>query len=64
MIALGGFINSSAVILWSFICPLGALLFAEYRQSPRWLIGYLALLAVSGLLQPYVRTANHLPRGW
>ena len=64
MIALGGFVNSSAVILWSFICPLGALLFAEYRQAPGWLIAYLALLALSGLLQPYARAANQVPRGW
>ena len=48
MVALGGFINSSAVIFWSFISPLGALLFAEYRQSPRWLFGYQALLVVIG----------------
>jgi adenylate cyclase len=62
MVALGGFINSSAVILWSFICPLGALLFAEYKQSPRWLVAYLVLLALSGILQPYVGFANHLPQ--
>lgn len=63
MLALGGFINSSAVILWSFISPLGALLFAEFRQSPRWLLAYLALLIVSGILQPYLRLANNLPQG-
>jgi adenylate cyclase len=62
MISLGGFIESSAVILWSFICPLGALLFAEYQQSPRWLFAYLALLFLSGFLQPYVGSANHLPQ--
>ena len=61
MEALGGFINSSAVILWSFICPLGALLFAEFKQAPRWLLAYLALIIISGFLQPYVRLTNHLP---
>jgi adenylate cyclase len=60
MVSLGGFINSSAVILWSFICPLGALLFAEYRQAPRWLLAYLVLLVLSGFLQPYTRHTNHL----
>jgi guanylate cyclase len=63
MVALGGFVNSSTVIYWSFICPLGALLFAEYRQAPRWLLAYLALLLLSGFLQPYVRLTNHLPQG-
>lgn len=63
MVSLGGFINSSTVILWSFICPLGALLFAEYKQSPRWLVAYLVLLIVSDILQPYVRSVNHLSQG-
>ena len=31
MIALGGFIKSSAVILWSLLSPLGAMLFDEPR---------------------------------
>jgi adenylate cyclase len=62
MVALGGFIDSSAVILWSFISPLGALLFAEYKQSFRWLIAYLILLVLSGLLHPYLGSANHLPQ--
>ena len=38
MVALGGFINGSAVILWSLLCPLGALLFDEPRQAPRWFL--------------------------
>jgi adenylate cyclase len=63
MAALGGFIDSSAVILWSFFSPLGALLFAEYKQSSRWLIAYLALLVLSGLIQPLVGSANQLPQG-
>jgi guanylate cyclase len=37
MIALGGFIKSSAVILWSLLSPLGAMLFDEPRQALRWL---------------------------
>jgi guanylate cyclase len=60
MIALGGFINSSAVVLWSLICPLGALLFDEPGSAPRWFLAYLALVVVSGFLQPYVRLTNNL----
>ncbi len=61
MLALGGFANSSAVILWSVICPLGSLIIAEPRHAPRWLLGYLALLALGSWLQPYLRTVNNLP---
>ena len=62
MLALGGYINSSAVILWAFISPIGALSFAKYKQSPLWLAVYLLLLIISGLLQPYINHANHLPQ--
>jgi guanylate cyclase len=60
MMALGGFINSSAVILWAFICPLGALLFDEPRNAPRWFLAYLGLIVLSGIIQPYVRSTNSL----
>jgi len=60
MIALGGFINSSAVVLWSLICPLGALLFDEPRRAPRWFLAFVGLVVLSGLLQPYVRFSNNL----
>lgn len=51
MAALGGFIHSSAVILWSLISPLGAFLFDEPRHALRWLGGYLGLIVVSGFLE-------------
>jgi guanylate cyclase len=38
-------------------------LFAEYKHAPRWLVAYLALVVLSGFLQPYARLANHLPQG-
>jgi len=60
MIALGGFFNGSAVVLWALICPLGALLFDESHQAPRWFLAFVALVALSGLLQPYVRSENNL----
>lgn len=51
MIALGGFVKSSAVILWSLLSPLGALLFDEPRRALRWLAAYLGLAVVSGFLE-------------
>ncbi len=60
MIALGGFINGSAVILWALICPLGALLFDEPRHAIRWFLAFLGLVSLSGFLQPYVHIANNL----
>jgi adenylate cyclase len=51
MIALGGFIKSSAVLLWSILSPLGALLFDEPRRALRWLAAYLGLAIFSGYFE-------------
>jgi len=61
MVALGGFVNSSAVVLWSVLCPMAALVFDRPEKAPRWLLLYLGLLILGGALQPYVRLTNNLP---
>ena len=61
MISLGGFINSSAVILWSLLSPLGALMFSDPRPATRWFMAFLGLVILSGFLQVFARTENHLP---
>ena len=59
-IALGGYIQASAVIIWSLICPFGALVFDEPRHAPYWFLGYLVLVFAGGFLQPYLRAPNNL----
>ncbi len=63
MLALGGFINGSAVIVWALICPLGALLFDEPAHAPRWFLAFASLVVLSGFLQPYAGLANNLSHG-
>jgi class 3 adenylate cyclase len=50
--SLGGFANSSAVSLWAFTCPIGALLFLGARQAVPWFAAFAALVAVSGAIDP------------
>jgi adenylate cyclase len=59
-IALGGFQQSSAVIVWAALCPLGSLLLEEPRRTLRWIVGFVALLPITALLQPHL-TPTHLP---
>jgi adenylate cyclase len=59
-IALGGFQQSSVVIVWAALCPLGSLLLEEPRRTLRWIIGFVALLPITALLQPHL-TPAHLP---
>lgn len=63
MATLGGFINSSAVILWSLLCPFGALLFDEPRYAFRWLLAYLAFVILSGVIQPLMPAPQPLHPG-
>jgi adenylate cyclase len=56
MMSLGGFKDSSAVVIWSALAPLTALIVDELRRAIFWLLAFLGLLAVSGLVQPYLPT--------
>jgi len=61
MIALGGFVNGSAVIVWSFTSPIGALFSAGQRQATRWYLAFVGLVILSGLLEAIARPSNNLP---
>jgi len=58
---LGGFVNSSAVLLWSLLAPIGALIFYSQRQAVYWFAGYLVLVLVSSFAAPFLRPTNYLP---
>ncbi len=58
--SLGGFFQSSAVILWSIISPFGALIFSSLRRAYVWQIGFLALLVLSGFLDPLFNVQTNL----
>ena len=62
--SLGGFETSSAVSLWGFMAPLGALLFLGVRQAWMWFGAYALLVAISGAVDPTLASdAPHVPRG-
>lgn len=62
MESLGGFAASSAVIIWAALCPLAALLFEDLRRTILWLAGFVALLFVSSLLDPYLAAGSLTPQ--
>jgi guanylate cyclase len=61
MIALGGFVNSSAVILWSLVSPLAVFFLTGRHRAVPWFVAYLVLLVISAWLAPYLRQVNNLP---
>jgi adenylate cyclase len=54
MMTLGGFKESSVVIIWAALAPLSSLLLGDLRQTLFWIFGFIFLLIVSAVLQPYL----------
>jgi class 3 adenylate cyclase len=62
--SLGGFRASSAVCLWGFTAPLGALLFVGARQAIPWFLAFVVLVAVSAGIDPTLAAdAADIPAG-
>jgi adenylate cyclase len=62
--SLGGFAASSAVSLWAFTCPIGALLFVGARQAVPWFLAFGGLVAFSGAIDPTLSAgAADIPNG-
>ena len=60
--SLGGFGQSSAVALWALMAPLGALVFLDLRRAVPWFMAFVALVAISGLIDARLTEAD-VP-GW
>jgi class 3 adenylate cyclase len=62
--SLGGFGASSAVSLWAFTSPVGALLFVGPRPAVPWFLGFGGLLVFSGAIDPALSAgAPDIPAG-
>ena len=47
--SLGGLTASGAIVLWSILSPIGALMFAGITRSIPWFVAYVLLMVISGL---------------
>lgn len=61
-LSLGGFLPSSAVVLWSFTAPLGALLFSGHEEAVRWFAAFVGIIGLSAALDPQLTSAD-IPHG-
>jgi class 3 adenylate cyclase len=60
--SLGGFVASSAVMVWALVSPFGALMFSGARQAVPWFVAYLALTLLSVVIDPSLPTRD-IPSG-
>ncbi|MBI2505384.1 MAG: adenylate/guanylate cyclase domain-containing protein [Candidatus Latescibacteria bacterium] len=61
MLVLGGIVNSSLMIAWPLLAPIGMLVWSTTSEAMRWFVGYIALVILSIIVQPYLRSGNNLP---
>jgi signal transduction histidine kinase len=62
-IALGGFVGSSLVIVWSFLAVLMALLFGSGREASGWFAAFVLAILAAAWLEPALAIGNALPNG-
>jgi serine phosphatase RsbU (regulator of sigma subunit) len=58
---LGGFSASGAVIIWSILAPIGALMFAGTTRAIPWFSAYVLLMVISGALSAESPSQPALP---
>jgi adenylate cyclase len=64
-IMLGGLDDSSSVILWSFLAPLGAVAFDRPGRAWPWFAGFVSAIVLALVLSEVVRPDGaNLPRGF
>jgi len=62
MIALGGWVNSSAVVIWSLISPLGALVYSGAQRATLWFMAFLLLITLGIFIEfPALTHTNSIP---
>ena len=61
MVALGGFIDSGAVVFWSLVAPVGAVLVTGRREATLWFLAFVGVVVLGGILEPIGREGNDLP---
>ena len=61
MISLGGYHESGAMVTWSLVAPMGAMLCTGRREAIGWFVGFIALVTLGAALEPILRDSNNLP---
>ena len=59
-LAIGGYASSGAVVAWSLLAPMGALLFCTPRAATGWFAAFVGVLIVAALLETTVQAPNNL----
>jgi len=62
MLALGGFVSSSAVVIWALVTPMGAIVYATKRMALFWFFAFMAAVVFGALIDSSLDHSNNLPK--
>lgn len=61
MLALGGYVEGSAVIVWGSLPAISALVWGTKREAVWWFLAFAGILVFAALFESTVRSPNKLP---
>ena len=61
MLALGGFVSSSGVVIWALVTPMGAIVYSSKRMSIFWFLVFIAAVIFGALIDSSLDHANNVP---
>ena len=61
MLALGGFVSSSGVVIWALVTPMGAIVYSSKRMSIFWFVVFIAAVVFGALIDSSLDHANNVP---
>ena len=62
MLALGGFVSSSAVVIWALVTPMGAIVYSTKRMSTFWFLAFLGVVIFGTLIDGSLDHTNDVPQ--
>ena len=61
MLALGGFVSSSGVVMWALVTPMGAIVYSNRRMSIFWFVVFIAAVVFGAVIDSSLDHANNVP---
>jgi len=60
-LTLGGFLSSSAVVIWALVTPMAAIVYSSRRMSMFWVVASLGAVIFGALIDSSLDHANSVP---
>jgi len=62
MLALGGFVSSSGVVMWALVTPMGAIVYSRRKMAFFWFLVFLGVVVFSALIDSSLSGTNDVPQ--